>query len=83
LVSRNGRNIFSFATLGTGSFYGEEGKMAKYQMLNNVQCEVTFKVKKFNIDVDVTDRLINVTSVGQVDESTSTHLSRLMDTGAG
>lgn len=31
-------------------------------MLNNVQCEVTFTAKKFNIDVDVNDRLINVTS---------------------
>ena len=67
-LSRNGRNIFSFATLGTGSLLGVQGKVTKYEMLSNVQCEVTFKPRTFNIDVDVNERLINVTDIGQAEE---------------
>lgn len=68
-LSRNGRNIFSIATLGTGKSLGIQGIFTKHEMLSNVQCEATFTRMTFRTRFDVKDRLINVTDIGEAEKS--------------
>ena len=67
-LSLNGRNMIAIASLGEGSYLGDAGNVTRYLFLNKMQCEAFFRPSSFLVDVDTSQRLINVTKVGEANE---------------
>jgi hypothetical protein len=62
-VSANERNVLGIASAGF-----VEGTYPKYAFLNQTQCDVTFTPRTFQVLVNVSELLIQVTDVGEADE---------------
>jgi hypothetical protein len=62
-VSGNGRNMLGLASSGAIL-----DQYPKYQFLNQTQCEVTFTPRTFQVTVNTTGLLIQVSDVGEADE---------------
>lgn len=82
-VSSSGRNIFSIASFGSGAGYQQEGNFTKYWFLDKMQCEVTFTPRSFHVAVDPTERLINVTDIGEADATVPEILTQAATLEAG
>lgn len=62
-VSGNGRNMLGLASSGAIL-----DQYPKYQFLDQTQCEVTFTPRTFQVTVNTTELLIQVSDVGEADE---------------
>ncbi len=67
-LSANGRNMIAIASMGEGSYFGDVGNVTRYLFLDKIQCEAFFRPSSFLVDVDVSQRLINVTKLGDANE---------------
>lgn len=67
-VSGNGRNMLALAAFTQSVEQDPLPAPAWYDFQNHVQCDVAFRPRRFRVDADATQRLINVTDIGAADE---------------